>query len=108
MSSPTRLDTRRLPFPRTDPCIQRPCPRLYLNFPGRRFYFVPHVQEFLVHLDPACNKRLARWFVDVRVALSESRAFPRFLVVKPAPQEARPPELSSSPVGEEALGIKEK
>ena len=71
-----------------------------LRLQGRRLYIGPHVQEFLLHLDPVWDERLTRWCIELREALSGRRALPRFPVVEPARQKVGPLELSSNPVGE--------
>ena len=75
-----------------------------LRLQGRRLDIGPHVQEFLVHLDPVWDERLTRWRIDLREALSGRRALPRFPVVEPDLQEAGPREVSINPVGEGPRG----
>ena len=65
---------------------------------GRWLYICPHEQEIFVHLDPVWDECLTRWFSDLREALSERGALPRFPIVEPARQEAGSLELCSNPV----------
>ena len=81
LTSPDRGNEERQPVTtvRSSPRTASARRIMYSDFPNRRIYILPHVQEFFkAGLDSTWEDRLTRWTLGVRNASEEGEALPPF------------------------------